>query len=202
MRNRLLTALLSATALAMALTGCSDFDEMQTLKLQLQAERLLADGESEQAEAILAELIARYPDSRRGAAARQQLKTVQMRRIWQESQAFGRLVESYLQVFGGYQTLYGRYPTSLAELDNSDYFFDSEYLQQLTGAAYQVYLWLPDDHHSFEAWFFADDQDQGYRISAAAPEKRRFDRDRTLADLQEAFRVVDRKGNLLVVRPK
>lgn len=193
--------LLPVAVLAIVLAGCSDFDEIKSQRLHREAVQLMEQGESIKAEEILTGLLARYPGSRSSTAARQQLETLQQLRQQHERRA-RRLVESYLQVLTGYQSLYGRYPASLGEMDSSDYFFDSAYLTELAGDTYQVYVRLNGEGQGFDAWFFVDNWPQGYQISAMRPQMIPFVSNRTLADLQKNFRIVESKGSLRVVQPK
>ena len=183
-------------------SGCSDFNEMKTSKLHDQAQRLIEQGDTYQAEKVLAELVAKYPGARLAGPAAQQHKNLQRQREQQEQRLYSRLLDSYRQVFDGYLSLYGEYPGSLEAFDSSGYFFDSDYLAEIIGDKMNVYLWLPGDKRGFLLWCLHDDPARGFQLTGNSAQPIPFERQQVLLELESRYRVAGRKGNLAILQPK
>lgn len=182
-------------------SGCSDFNEMKSSKLHDQAQRLIEQGETYQAEKVLAELVAKYPGSRLAGPAAEQQERMQRQREQQEQRLYSRLIDSYRQVFDGYLSLYGEYPGSLEDFDSSGYFFDSDYLAEIIGDRMNVYLWLPGDKRGFLLWCLHDEPARGFHLVGNAGGPVPFERQQGLSELENRFRVAGRKGNLKILQP-
>jgi len=181
--------------------GCSDFNEMKSSKLHGQAQRLVEQGETYQAEKVLDELVEKYPGSRLAVPAAQQRESLQRQREQQEHRLYSRLLDSYRQVFDGYLSLYGEYPGSLEAFDNSGYFFDSDYLAEIIDDRMNVYLWLPGDKRGFLLWCLHDEPARGFQLIGNSARATPFERQQGLLELENRFRVADRKGNLKILQP-
>jgi len=182
-------------------SGCSDFNEMKSSKLHDQAQRLIEQGETYQAEKVLADLVAKYPGSRLAGPAAQQQQKLQRQRIQQEEQLYSRLLNSYRQVFDGYLSLYGDYPDNLENFDSSGYYSDSDYLAEIIGDKMNVYLWLPGDKRGFLLWCLHDEPARGFQLIGNSAEPTPFERQQGLVELENRYRVAVRKGNLRILQP-
>lgn len=174
----------------LCLGGCSDFEEMKGQRMMLQVEALMEQGAEKQAEEKLTELIALYPGSQAGKRAVRQLAIVQRNREQRELREFTKILDSYQQVLKGYRALYAEYPSSLSVLDESDYFFDSVYLDDITPAGYRVYLWLNVDGSGYRVWCVADDNERGYTVGTAQNHLVTFERDNALQKIKSGFQAV------------
>ena len=185
---------------ALLASGCSDFDEMKSQRAYIQAEALLQQGKELQAEQALADLVARYPETRSGTKAGKRLFQIQRQRELRERVAFAKILDSYQQVFNGYQSLYAGYPRSLAELDQSDYFFDSAYLEELIPEGYQVYLWLQSDGSGYLAWCVTPHKEGGYALESQNRQLVAFKRDEILEKLKARFQFSTSNGKLIALQ--
>lgn len=182
------------------LSGCSDFDEMKSKRQLSQAEALLQEGGEKQAEEVFNRLLARYPGTQSAETARRHLQQLQTKREKREKEAFVTILDSYRQVLAGYFTLYAQYPSSLATLDASGYFFDSSYFEEITPDGYQVYLWLYEDGSGYRAWCVADEGPRVYAIEEKGNRTTVFDREEILEKLNVRFLEVSRSGKLVALQ--
>ena len=137
--------LVALVACTLMLSGCGDSDETKSKLLLGQAETLMQQNNQLQAEQVLIDLVAKYPGTQSGAVASKHLDRIQTQRELREREGFAKVLDSYQQVLNGYHALYAEYPRSVSVLDQSEYFFDSAYLEGITPDGYQVYLWLKGD---------------------------------------------------------
>lgn len=172
---------------AFVLAGCSDFDEMRSQRLLVRAEALIEQGNQGQAEAALAELVALYPATQAADLGLKRLASLQRLSGQRERLVFSEVLDSFEQVLNGYLAVYAEYPRSISALDEGDFLFDSGYLEEITPAGYQVYLFLQGDGAGYQLWCVHEAQALGY--SAAATEGRWavFEKEQTLAKLREHF---------------
>jgi len=185
---------------ALLLSGCSDFDEMKSKRLLGQAETLMQQGNELQAEQVLADLLARYPGTQSGAVASKHLDRIQTQRELREREGFAKVLDSYQQVLNGYHALYAEYPRSVSALDQSEYFFDSAYLEGITPDGYQVYLWLKGDGSGYQLWCVNQKQDRGYTIEALSYKLVSFKRDEILETLKTRFQTTTWNGKLVALQ--
>jgi len=185
------------------LSGCSDFDEMKSTRLLMQAEALLQQGNPLQAEQALAHLVVRYPATQAGAKAGKHLFQIKKQHELREQKIFAKVLDSYQQVLGGYHALYAEYPRSLPTLDQSDYFFNSAYLDEIIPNGYQAYLWLSEDGSDYRVWCVGQEQKRGYAVESSSRELVAFDRDDMLKQLAARFQTIAGSGKLftLLLRP-
>jgi len=181
------------------LWGCSDFDEMKGQKLFNQAEAVMEDGDAAGAEALFADLVAKYPRTQAGEQAQVKLDELLKKRLLAERQIFHKVLDSYRQVLDGYRSLYSEYPATMEDLDTSDYFFDSGYLVEITPEEFDVYLWLASDNSSFRAWGIKNGLEHGFVIVPESRKLESFSRDELLASLGADYREVFKSGGLTVL---
>jgi len=182
------------------LSGCGDSDEMKSQKLLGQAETLMQQGNESQAEQVLADLIAKYPGTQSGAAAGKHIDRIQVQRELQESESFVKVLGSYQQVLNGYHALYAEYPRSVSALDQSEYFFDSAYLEGITPDGYQVYLWLKGDGSGYQLWCVSQKQDRGYTAEALSDKLVPFKHDEILKTLKARFQTTTWNSKLVALQ--
>ncbi|MBW2477207.1 MAG: hypothetical protein JRE16_02350 [Deltaproteobacteria bacterium] len=186
----------------LVLGACSDFDEMKSQKLYSQAERLLEQGQDEEAEALFNQVLAEYPRTQKARLASEQIDRILKERARQERQEFARVLDSYQQVFNGYYSVYADYPKSLEEFDASGFFFDSDYLAEITGDGFQVYLWFSGDRDGFRAWCIKDETGKGYAITGRSLSMAPFDPEKTMDYLEKEFHVSQQVGRIHILSPR
>ena len=201
MRNRFFQSTLVVFVLCtLVLSGCSDFDEMKSRRLLIQAEGLMQQGHELQAEQALADLVARYPRTQSGEIANKRLSHIQKQRVLREREAFTKVLDSFQQVLNGYYALYAEYPRSTADLDQSGYFFDSAYLEEITPDNFQAYLWLEEGGSSYRVWCVTQELERGYAVESRRRELVPFNRDATLKKIKERFQASDWNRRLVILQ--
>jgi hypothetical protein len=183
---RLITVALFVSALVLG--GCSDFDEMKGQRMLVQAEGLLEKGDEGAAEAALAELVAKYPSTQAALEGQKQLQQIHSARERREKMAFSKVLDSYGQVLNGYRSMYSEYPRSIASLDESDYFFDSYYLDEITPEDYQVYLFLKNDGSGYRIWCVRDSSERGFVIDATDKKLVSFEKAKVVENIKGRFK--------------
>lgn len=189
-----------SAAFVFLLSGCSDFDEMKSNRALIQAELLIKQGDELQAEKALAELVAKYPATQSGEIAGKRLYRIQKQRELRERAVFAKILDSYRQVLDGYHALYAEYPVSVSALDQSDYFFDSAYLEEITPDGYQIYLWLKADGSGYRAWCVTPEKERGYAAEALSRSLVAFDREEILKKIDARFQAIAWNGKLIALQ--
>ncbi len=179
--------------------GCSDFDEMKSHKLYGQAESLLQEGDALTAETVLAELVAKYSRTQAAEKAQTLLQQLIERRELREFQQFVKILQSYQQVINGYYSMFAEYPPSIEALDQSGYFFDSEYLAEITPEGFQAYLWLAEDNSGYRVWCVNAEIERGYAIEGRNRKLNSFNGEEMRAQLEDQYQKVFQTGNLVVL---
>jgi len=187
-------------ACTLLLVGCSDFDEMKSQRSLLQADALMQQGDELLAEQALADLVAKYPETQSGIVASKRLFQIQKQRELRERQAFAKVLDSYRQVLDGYHALYAEYPRSILALDQSDYFFDSAYLEEITPENYQAYLWLKSDGTDYRVWSVTQEKARGYAVEALSRKLIPFERDELVKKIKMRFQSTNWDGKLVALQ--
>lgn len=182
------------------LVGCSDFDEMKGNRLLAQAQGQMEQGLELQAEKTLTDLVAKYPATQAGITAKKNLAHLLRQREIKQRAPFVKVLDSYQQVFNGYYSLYAEYPRSISALDESDYFFDSAYLEEITPEGFQVYLWLKDDGHGYQIWCVTEKLGRGYSIEPQSQQVKPFDREQALSEIAARFQMVASGRKLITLQ--
>ncbi len=185
----------------LAITGCSDFDEMKSQRALIEANKLIEQGEEFKAEEALEELVATYPHTQASEIAAKHLFRIKKQREFRERKEFAKILDSYQQVLNGYHALYAEYPRSLEMLDQGDYFFDTSYLVEITPAGYQVYLWLKQDGTGYGVWCVAEDKTRGYAVESSGRGLFPFERDAMVSLLKSDFQASSWNGKLVALQP-
>jgi hypothetical protein len=179
--------LLALTVFALFVGGCSDFDEMKSQRSLAQAETLMKQGNELEAEQALIGLIAKYPRTQSAEKAGKLLSHIKKHRELRERREFAKVLDSYRQVLNGYHALYAEYPRSVDALDQSDYFFDSSYLKEITPEGYQVYFFLQTDGSGYLVWCVSEERELGYVVNSMEQKLIPFNRAQTLEELKTSF---------------
>ena len=182
------------------LSGCGDSDETKSKLLLSQVETLMQQDNELQAEKILVDLVARYPGTQSGTIAVKHLDRLQVQRDLRERERFAKVLDSYRKILNGYHALYAEYPRSVSALDQSGYFFDSAYLEEITPDGYQIYLWLKSDGSGYRLWCVNQEQDHGYAVEALNRSLVPFKRDEILKTLKARFQTTTWNGKLVALQ--
>jgi hypothetical protein len=193
-------ALLLVTGLAL-LNGCSDFDEMKSQRLLLNAQHLFTAGDETQGEELLARLLATYPQTRAAEQARRELEQLQQQRE-RERQVYAPILDSYRNVFSAYRSVFGRYPLSARQLDREDFIFDTSYLAEITPEGFRAYLHFAGAELGFRVWCLQEGAPRGYVADGGGNRMQAVTRARIEAELAADFLPVQQLGNLTILDRK
>lgn len=201
MKNRFSQVIVVIVAvIALSLAGCGDSDETKGERLLGQAEALMQQKNELQAEQVLNDLIAKYPETQSGDVASKRLLQIQKQRELRNREVFAKTLDSYRQILDGYQALYAEYPRSISALDQSDYFFDSTYLEEIIPENYQIYLWLKSDGSGYRVWCFTQEFERGYAVEALSRRLVSFERDDLVKKIKTRFQAIAWDGKLVALQ--
>ena len=110
--------------------------------------------------------------------------------------AAAKLLDSYQQVLAGYKAMYGHYPASVKDLDQSDYLAD------LAGKDFQVYLWLAADGSTFKVWCLQTGKAQGYLVDHQSVNPLPLSRAELLSQVEGGYQAQLQKAGLSLLAPK
>lgn len=184
------------------LGGCSDFDEMKSQRLLLNAQHQFTAGDEAQGEELLTRLLAAYPQTRAAVQARQELEQLRTRRELAERQRYAPILDSYLNVFSAYRSVYRRYPLSTAELDREDFPFDTNYLAEITPPGYRAYLHFTGGGDGFRLWCLEEGAARGYLADGRGNRPLAVARAELEAEIAAYFLPLQQFGNLTILGRK
>lgn len=194
--------LFAVVSVTLLLGGCSDFDEMKSKRMLIQAENLIAQGDEYKAEQVLQTLVANYPGTQAGELSKKHLVRILKQREINEQKEFAKILDSYRQVLNGYKAMYAEYPKSISALDQSDYFFNTAYLDEITPEGYAVYLWLKSDGTGYRAWCLSAHKKRGFAMEALSNKLVPVDRDEILSKIKTHFQAIDWSRKLVMLQGK
>lgn len=200
MHNRTLPSLLLLLVL-IVLGGCSDFDEMKSQRLWLDAQNLLRAGDEVRGEELLATLVTTYPRTRAAGQALQRLEQFRAERE-REHQGYALVLDSFINVFSAYRSLYGHFPRSAEELGRADFLFDTPYLAEVTPSGYLTYLYFAGGEEGFRVWCLKEGAQRGYLADGLGKSLQRLSRAAIEAELAASFQPLRQLDNLTIVGRK
>ncbi len=184
--------------IVLGLQGCGDSEKKAQLELD-RAQALQQTGEMIEAEELFRDIVLKYPKTAVDTTAR--LKLDELARAQQAARkTLVDTLESLVQVFEGYRSLYGGYPQALEDLDTSGYFFDSAYMAEVVPEAVTVYLVLDGDAQRFLLWAFDENMHFGVSTTGVSHLENFFGNE-AIENLLVAYRPVLRLGNLISLVP-
>jgi hypothetical protein len=184
------------------LGGCSDFDEMKSQRLLLNAQHQLTAGDEAQGEELLTRLLDAYPQTRAAGPARQELELLRTRQELAERQRYAPILDSYRNVFSAYRSVYGRYPLSAAELNREDFPFDTSYLAEITPPGYRAYLHFTGEEDGFRLWCLEAGAARGYLADGWGNRPQAVARAELEAEVAADFLPLRQFGNLTILGRK
>ena len=187
-------------AITLFLGGCGDSDETKGERLLGQAETLMQQDNELQAEQVLIDLIAKYPETQSRVAASNHLQRIQKQRALRKSERITKILDRYQQILDGYRAVYAEYPRSIAALDQSGYFFDSAYLEEVTPDGYKAYLWLKSDGSAYSVWCVALETGHGLVVETANRKGIPFEHDEALEKIKANFQAIAWDGKLVALQ--
>lgn len=158
-------------------------------------------GDLDQADALYAKILADYPSTEGATLAEEAQQRIASKRSELLKKEMLDQIERILLIFNGYKSMFGHLPESPAELDGSEYFFDSAYLAELVPAGYTTYV-VFGDSAPFGIWPIRDDKDMvlaAQDLNGTAQEESKAD---ALKRIEEAYVETGRKGHMVFLQHK
>ncbi len=160
---------------------------------------LSADGD--QALALYDQIIAEYPETKAAVLAEEGRQRVF---IMKEKALKGEMrdqVARLLLALNGYQSMFGKMPASISDLDDSDYFFDSDYLSEMIPKPYTTYLALSADSAP-RIWPLYAESDTVYASTGQKGDLQRMTKAEALQQIEGEYTEVVKKGQMVFMQPK
>lgn len=185
--------------LSLVLSGCSSSEEKAQAEYQ-RIEAIEKAGDLDQALALYDALVKKYPDTKAGRLAGKARVRVLTLKKSQRYLAMQKHVERLRMALAGYESMYGRFPSRVQDLDDGSYFFDSQYLAETVPADGKIYILLAGGEGT-RFWLTQQGDDAGYeagmqgRLQIVSPAE-------VDAQIDKEYRLVEDMGNLIIVAPK
>lgn len=190
---------LLAVALITVLGACSSSEEKAQLKYD-EAARIEQSSTSD-AEVLYRQVLADYPATPAAQLAQAQLTALQEKRQLTIKQAAFAALDSVQKVVEGYRSMAHRWPQSIKDFDEGDYFFDSAYMAESVSNGFTVYLALVGEA-GYRLWSLPNEGDAAFRLDDKGRALVGVDRAELLVDISSAYRVEAEKGALVFLVPR
>ena len=176
----------------------------QEEKAQSAYERAFAverDAGGDQALTLYDQVIAEYPATK-GAALSEEGRL----RIFatREKQLQGEMrdqIARLLLALNGYQSMFGKMPSSISDLDNGDYFFDSDYLSEMIPKPYTTYLALSADAPP-RIWPLHAEKETVYASIDPKGNLLKMNKADALQQIEAGYTEVAKKGQMVFLQQK
>lgn len=147
------------------------------------------------------QLIVKYPATQGAALAEKgKLRVFAMQEKALKAQMRDQ-VARLLLALNGYQSMYGKMPATISDLDDGEYFFDSDYLSEMIPNPYTTYLALSADS-SPRIWPLHADEDSVYASSDQKGSLQRMSKADALQEIEEGYTEVVKKGQMVFLQAK
>ncbi len=181
---------------AVVISGCSSPEE----KAQAEYQRIVAiekSGDLDQAMSLYEALAKKYPETPAGRlASKARVRVVALKQT-QQLLAMQKHAERLRMVLTGYQAMYGRFPASVHDLDNGEYFFDSQYLAEAVPADGKIYMLLAGKGGT-QFWLLQKGFDSGY-LAGMEGRLQPMEPGKVEAVVAADYRVKETIGNLVIL---
>lgn len=199
MRQRSLVFFVLALVFSLTIAGCGRQEKEAKAELS-KAVALEQGGNLVEAEALIQEILQRFPQTEAATQAKALAQKVAVRKQEVSSELAG-LLERMVQVVQGYKAMYGSYPVAIEDLDREDYFFDSGYLAEMIPAELDVYLLLDGSSEDYRFWVFNPQAQLGLTVQGGQADQELFSGAEAVATLASQYRAADRIGQLTPLYP-
>lgn len=157
--------------------------------------------DTDQAMLLYDKLIAEYPGTEGAALAEKgRLRVFEMKEKRLKAQVRDQ-VARLLLALNGYQSMYGAMPATISVLDESEYFFDSDYLAEMIPKPFTTYLVLSADS-SPKIWSLHADKDSVYTSSDQQGSLQRMSKADALQEIEAGYAEVVKKGQMVFLQKK
>ena len=158
-----------------------------------------ADGD--QAMTLYNQIIADYPDTEAAALAAKGKVRIVSQRDQALKKAMQDQIGRILLVLNGYQSMMGRLPASIADLDEGDYFFDSDYLAEVVPEGYTTYLVLSADAPP-RIWPISADKEDVFVSIDRNGSLQKMSKVDALQEIADGYTEVTKKGQMVFLQVK
>ncbi len=153
-------------------------------------------GQRDQAEDLYRKITFKYPNTPGAEKAKARLEKIRKEREQELLKASLPILQDFQEVIEGYRSMYGSYPQSLKDLDNGEYFFDSDYLAESAPAGFDVYLSLGAAAGGYRIWVVPQGAVVGFMLDGTHSGVRKLTRDDILAEIERTSQRKTQKGQV------
>jgi hypothetical protein len=147
------------------------------------------------------ELIFEYPETKAAVLAEKgKLRIFEIKEKSVKSQMRDQIARLRLAL-KGYQSMFGKMPASLSDLDDGEYFFDSDYLSEMIPLPYTTYLALSADEPP-RIWPIHAKSDSVYASTDQEGALLRMSKADALQQINEGYTEVVKKGQMVFLQKK
>jgi len=147
----------------LAVVGCSNPEDKAAPYLQ-KAEQAEKSGQTEMALELYRRVVSAYPRTTAAEQARSKIPRLQKFlavRKDRELAAARKILDRIRRIVDGYRAMYHRFPKSVADIDDGQFFFDSGYMADAVPEGYLVFLALGETPGGFRVWAFPRGRNYG-----------------------------------------
>lgn len=147
------------------------------------------------------QLIVKYPATEGAALAEKgRLRVFELKEKALKTQMRDQ-VARLLLALNGYQSMYGAMPASISDLDESEYFFDSDYLSEMIPKPFTTYLALSADAAP-RIWPTHADEDSVYVSIDQQGSLQQMSKEEALQEIDAGYTEVVKKGQMVFLQAK
>ena len=157
--------------------------------------------DSERAMTLYDKIIADYPGTEGAALAEKGKLRIDDAREQALKKAMRDQVARLLLALNGYQSMFGKFPASISDLDDGEYFFDSDYLSEMIPQPYTTYLALSADDPP-RIWPLHADKDSVYASIDQEGTLQQMSKSDALQEIEAGYTEVARKGQMVFLQSK
>ncbi|HEY5672532.1 MAG TPA: hypothetical protein VIR78_02385 [Malonomonas sp.] len=126
---------------------------------------------------------------------------IQQKTIAEKQLAFAA-IKSLPRVIEGYKSFYRRWPQSMQDFDNGEYFFDTDYQAESIAKGFTVYLALTNDETGYKLWVLPENAKSGYLLTEDGKSLTELSTELLLSQIDSSYRQEAKKGALIFLTTK
>ena len=193
--------LLIITVITLNLVACGNRED----KAQNQFEEIHKQEQTsslENSEKQYQQLITEYPGTKGALKAEEQVEYLLQRRTIEQKQHAYDAIKSIPRVVFGFKSFNHCWPKSVADFDNNDFFFDSNYMADSVPTGYTAYLALTNEKPGYKVWSLSEQTDQSYRLHNNGKKVIETQKTQMMAEIEANYQIETQKGSLIFMVPK
>lgn len=166
-----------------------------------QAAAVERSSDTVQAMTLYDQIIAEFPETAGAALAEQGKVRILASREKVLMKEMRHQIARLLLALNGYQSMFGKMPVSISDLDDGEYFFDSDYLSEMIPKPYTTYLALSAEAPP-RIWPFHADKDLVFVSIDQHGNLLKMSKGDALQEIEAGYTEVVRKGQMVFLQVK